>query len=207
MNRPSPPRPWSSRTYDMLADAYAAANPEMRPGLVPYAQRVLDRLRPDDLLLDVGCGTGRDLAWFARRHRRVLGLDASIGMLSHAGRDPALDLAVADVRHLPLPDGVARACWCVATLIHLPKAQMPTALGELRRVLAVGGTLLLGVQEGNGSVLEADPYTGRSLRLMTRYQSDELVGLVEAAGFASTPLPADPDTVGRWVVLLCAARP
>jgi len=55
-------------------------------------------LRPDDELLDVGCGPGAFLATKARHVRRVVGLDASPVMLHEAERRLADRLAAGTAR-------------------------------------------------------------------------------------------------------------
>jgi SAM-dependent methyltransferase len=60
-----------------------------------FARWTRERLHPDDPLADLGCGTGRDTAWFVRRGHPVLAYDFSGTALrmtrrrvSHAGADP-----------------------------------------------------------------------------------------------------------------------
>jgi len=50
---------------------------------VDFMLGVLD-LKPEDSILDVGCGTGRHCVEFARRGFRVTGIDISSGMLHEA---------------------------------------------------------------------------------------------------------------------------
>lgn len=54
-----------------------------------------------DSLLDIGCGTGRDLAWLAARCSDCIGVDFQERMIEHArGRRPELDFRVGDMRTL-----------------------------------------------------------------------------------------------------------
>jgi SAM-dependent methyltransferase len=198
--------PWTPRTYDLLAESYARANPDIRPGLVPLAEAVRDRLGERDLLLDVGCGAGRDLGWFAAAGVRCAGLDPSAGMLAQARRRLAVPLVRADARRLPVRSGTVAACWCVATVVHLPRAELGPVLAELRRVLRPAGLLVLGVQRGSGSAVELDPYEGRYERLMTRYQPGDLLAELAAAGLAGRLQPVDRATVGDWVLATATPR-
>lgn len=70
-------REWDATTYDALPLPH-----------VGWGQRVLDRmgLRGDELVLDAGCGTGRDAAALLERWPgvRVVGVDGSQQMLDQA---------------------------------------------------------------------------------------------------------------------------
>jgi ubiquinone/menaquinone biosynthesis C-methylase UbiE len=76
----------------------------------------------DQLVVEVGCGTGRLVAHLTGRNARVLGVDLSAGMLAVAGARVPGRLVRADARRLPLPDAVADAAITVATLEFIDTA-------------------------------------------------------------------------------------
>ena len=110
----------------------------------------LARLRPGEVVLDVGCGTGT-LAIAAGRHvgpsGSVHGVDASPEMIvratkkaSKAGVAAAFRIGV--VESLPYPDAHFDVVLSTLMLHHLPrKARQECAL-EIRRVLKPGGRVL-----------------------------------------------------------------
>jgi ubiquinone/menaquinone biosynthesis C-methylase UbiE len=65
-----------------------------------------EAFRPGERVLDVGCGTGIDAIALARRGIRVVGIDASAGMIAQAtGKVAAAGLSHSiEVRHLPIQD-------------------------------------------------------------------------------------------------------
>jgi len=77
--------------------AFAKIMPIAEAGVYQVVAEMLD-LRPDDELLDVGCGPGAFLATKARHVRRVVGLDASPVMLHEAERRLADRLAAGTAR-------------------------------------------------------------------------------------------------------------
>ncbi len=76
----SAPREWNATTYHRVSGPQLA-----------WGQAVLDRLplRGDELVLDVGCGTGRLTTLLLDRlpHGRAIGLDFSANMLATARRE------------------------------------------------------------------------------------------------------------------------
>ena len=103
-----------------------------------------------DLAIDAGCGPGRHTAFLSVMAKRVVALDISHRMLQAARNEvPAerrggVSLIQADIRHMPLKDGVADAIVNMEVLEHLPRGLSDAArvLREFRRVLRPGGALV-----------------------------------------------------------------
>lgn len=142
-------RPSDERTraaYDTVAAAYDAA---LRDEL---DQKPLDRgllaavaeLAGAGRLLDLGCGPGHVTAYLARHHRDVLGIDLSPEMVAIARRrHPELSFEVGSMLGLELDGGAVAGIVALYSVIHLDAAERAAALGEMARVLAPGGWLLL----------------------------------------------------------------
>src|SRR6266487_4331538 len=90
--------------YDAGAETYTRRYAEV--DLTEYLERFLARLRTTaGPILDAGCGSGRDLARFARLGITTVGLDRSSGMLAMARKaEPTARLVQGDLRHLPFRD-------------------------------------------------------------------------------------------------------
>jgi len=105
-------------------------------------------LHRNDVLLDVGCGTGAAVRDAAPTVRRAVGFDLSPGMIAQAqARAQAehienVEFKVGDVSG-PLPfDGDAfTALVCTTAFHHFPRPQDTVA--EMSRVLAPGGRLVI----------------------------------------------------------------
>ncbi|MFC4356847.1 class I SAM-dependent methyltransferase [Halobium salinum] len=95
--------------------------------------------------LDLGCGNGRHAERLAEHADRVVGLDASRGLLAEARaraaeRGFAVDLVHGDAAGLPFADDAFDLAVYVATLHHLaPRERRVASLDELARVLAPEG--------------------------------------------------------------------
>jgi len=76
----------TARFYDAVAADYDALvdgridNVEMR---LSFCERVVSVAGPGWVILDFGCGTGTDAAWYAAHGHRVMAYDVSPGSLVH----------------------------------------------------------------------------------------------------------------------------
>lgn len=170
-------------SYDRVARKYEAQfvdelddKPRDRELLAAFAASV------GDPVLDVGCGPGQ-VGAFVRRHGRfVIGLDLSLEM-AKLGRGRLDSAAAADMRALPVGDGLASALLAFYALIHVPRDEAESVLREFHRILRPGGRLLISAHEGRDEVA-ATEFLDEPVDLRaTLYGLDELVRTSEAAGF------------------------
>lgn len=94
---------------------------------------------------DIGCGSGREVAWLDASGYPATGYDASDGLLAEARRRyPDLKFASAA---LPKLDRVARAAFdnvlCETVIMHLPQADIAEAARSLVSLLKPNGVLYL----------------------------------------------------------------
>ena len=132
-------------TFDAVADAYDSTIPaHVAEHLLTKRLAFVSRHLPAGcLILDAGCGTGV----FAGRLRdngfRVVGIDASIGMLAPA-RDRGVGVAQAIAQRLPFPDATFDGFVSVAVLHHLGSTDVVRgAIDEMMRVLRPGGRAVI----------------------------------------------------------------
>jgi ubiquinone/menaquinone biosynthesis C-methylase UbiE len=149
-------------------------------------------------VLDIGCGPGAAARLAARRGAAVIGVDPSAVMLrfarwiSAARRVDGLDRRVGRAESLPQRDASVTIAWAISTVHHWDD---PTAgLGEIRRVLAPAGRVLLAerlVQPGA---------RGHHANGLTRDQAGRIAIELAAAGF--TDIHTDTRRAGRRTYLM-----
>jgi ubiquinone/menaquinone biosynthesis C-methylase UbiE len=61
-----------------------------------------------------------------------------------------------DMCHLTFPDASFKGIWCSSSLLHVPQALAPDALGQMRRVLVKAGMLFLSLLEGESEMWESE---------------------------------------------------
>lgn len=89
--------------------------------------------------LEVGCGTGLILERVRDVASEAVGIDLSPGMLEKA-RERGLTVHEAPATKLPFEDGRFDVVYSFKVLAHVPEIE--TALAEMARVCAPGGTIL-----------------------------------------------------------------
>jgi ubiquinone/menaquinone biosynthesis C-methylase UbiE len=103
--------------------------------------------RPEECVVEVGCGTGRFTEQIAPRCRRVLAFDFSIESLKVARSrvpSPSVQFLQADACRLPLRAEVADRALSCQMLEHLPSpAARGAAVAQIARALRPGGTCVV----------------------------------------------------------------
>jgi SAM-dependent methyltransferase/diadenosine tetraphosphate (Ap4A) HIT family hydrolase len=195
--------------YNGAADWYASRTREFSPGSSMPTEIVELAGSTTGLVLDAGCGGGRDSLAFAELGRRVIALDASYDLLEHVPEHDRIERLVGDIRILPLSSTSVGAIWCSAVLLHLDRANVAQALAEFNRVLTPGGLAQVSVKEGTGSVSTNIPASPELRRHFYFYEAEDIRTLANRVGlrFVSLWYEDEADISGvvqRWVKLLLA---
>jgi len=99
------------------------------------------RPSPGDRLLDLGCGSGRVLIWNEPFGAYQIGLDVSPFFAAEALQK--VDLALADLRRLPLVDRGFNKAYALDVFEHLSREALRQVLDETCRILEPGGQLFV----------------------------------------------------------------
>jgi SAM-dependent methyltransferase len=99
------------------------------------------RPSPGDLIVDLGCGSGRVLVWNRALGAEAIGIDISPFFSEDARQD--VPLLLGDLRRLPFADGTFTKAWSLDVLEHLSPEALRAMLAEANRVLAPGGQLFV----------------------------------------------------------------
>lgn len=151
----------------------------------------------DGLVLDLGCGTGNDLPHLGPR---VIGIDPAAAMLAEAHDScPAVPLVRAEAGVLPLRPGSLGGAWASKSLQHVPAADLPLALADLHRSMAVGAPLDVRLFVGEGTQRSDGDIPGR---LFAFWTPERFADLVRGAGFVDVEVGAlEPTVLEDWTYL------
>jgi ubiquinone/menaquinone biosynthesis C-methylase UbiE len=153
-------------------------------------QRTADfaRIRPGDVVLDVGCGTGT-LAMEVQRRvgraGRVAGIDPGAEQIARARTKAArrhlpIEFQLGVIEQLPFPDQTFDVVLSTLMMHHLPAPVKRQGLAEIARVLKPGGRLVV------ADFKRRQERAGRAARFHAGGSGiQELAALVSEAGFES----------------------
>jgi SAM-dependent methyltransferase len=192
---------WTDRVARRPSGAAARktyANPIYhRPNFLILMERL--QLKPEDRLLEVGCGGGAFLQDALASGCRAVAIDHSPEMVrlareqnQKAIEEKRAEIVEADAHHLPFPDA---SCTCAVSTGSFGFWDRPVvALAEIRRVLQPGGRFLLftGTKELRGTPAAPEPVASRA----HWYEDDELASLAREAGFAEVRV--DRPNMGKY---------
>jgi SAM-dependent methyltransferase len=96
---------------------------------------------PGDRIIDLGCGSGRTLAWNQASGAALTGIDIAPYFAPEAVA--TCDLLLGDLRRLPIGGGAFTKAWSLDVLEHLSRPALAEMLREANRVLANDGVLFV----------------------------------------------------------------
>ena len=106
-----------------------------------------------DKLLDLGCGSGRDSAYFASLGFQVTAVDGSEELCKRVRANYGMDAQCVRFEELSFEE-VFDAVWACASLLHVPKAEMPQVLARVSAALKPGGILYASFKYGREERVE-----------------------------------------------------
>ncbi|PRY20265.1 ubiquinone/menaquinone biosynthesis C-methylase UbiE [Aliiruegeria haliotis] len=189
--------------YDTGATDYADRLTSDKP--YPRLEAFIDAMPEGGRVLDLGCGPGNAAARMMARGLKADALDASEAMAALALERYGVSVRVGtfdDITGAEIYDGV----WAHFSLLHAPRKAFPRHLAAIRTALKAGGRFMVAMKSGEG---EGADSLGR---FYSYYGEEELVGMLEAAGFEvfEREFGEDKGFAGKldpWIILHAVASP
>lgn len=144
-------------------------------------------------LLDAGSGPGHWTEFLRAGHREVRGVDLSEQFIAHARSTyPGIEFVAGSFAVLPLPDASLGGILAWYSLIHTPPERLPAIFAEFARVLAPGGSLLLGFFDGT----PREPFA-HAVAPAWYWTPEALAEILDPAGFTATASERRPRAAGE----------
>jgi SAM-dependent methyltransferase len=128
-------------------------------------------------ILDLGCGPGRDLAYFRSLGHEAVGLDGAMRFVEMARRNTGCEVLHQDFLRLALPAARFDGVFANASIFHVPGVELPRVLRDLRQALRPRAVLFASNPRGN----DGEGWHGNRYGRYHRLESWRAV--VEEAGF------------------------
>ncbi len=110
-------------------------------------QQFLELLAPNSLILDLGCGSGRDSRFFLDQGYRIIAVDAVEEIAKSAEKylgHPVRVQKAEELNETDLYDGI----WACASLLHIPKSRILETLKRIIRALKPHGIFYMSFKKG-----------------------------------------------------------
>lgn len=116
-------------------------------------KKFLPFIKKEGLILDLGCGSGRDSYYFKQNGYQIVAVDGSKELATQASLllgQPVLNQLFEDIQFNEEFDGV----WACASLLHVSAKELPSILIKIRESLKKEGVFYISVKERKGSGVE-----------------------------------------------------
>jgi len=133
--------------YDQNAEDFfnRSVDVDMAPGCEAFTALV----KPGGRVLDAGCGSGRDALFFHKAGFQVTATEASANLAALARAHTGLPIQVMTFDEMAWRD-TFDGIWACASLLHVPRAELPGVMRRLRDALVPGGVWWMSFKCGPG---------------------------------------------------------
>jgi len=146
--------------YNGIASGYDELYGEEQLKKWEIARKIIS-FDKDDVVLDIGCGTGIITKEIAKLVRKVVAIDISKEMIKNAPKAKSIKYFVADATKLPFPDKSFDKIISFTVLQDIKDKD--SALSEMKRVCK--GKILLTVQKRNKKIDEIKKLVSKYSRI------------------------------------------
>jgi SAM-dependent methyltransferase len=140
--------------YDTFCQSYHKKTFFIDPSsfLIPLAKN----LSPNMRVLDVGCGSGRDLLWLKNRGYEAIGFDRSPGLVRLSRKYSGCHVIEGDFEQYDFSSFTVDALIMIGALVHFPHENMPDIFEKIIRAVSRNGYILISFKEGIGKKIRDD---------------------------------------------------
>ena len=143
-----------------------------------FLEPLRKRLDPGCTVLDIGCGSGRDMLWLKNKGFSVSGFERSAGLAALARQNTRSNVIEGDYETFDFSDVPSDAILFAGSLVHISHEKLPQVFEWAIAGLRPGGKVLLSLKQGNGTG------TDELGRVLYYWQANSLGALFQQFGFS-----------------------
>lgn len=177
-------------------NAYDYFNNSLDADMSEVYKRFLFYLKENDLILDFGCGSGRDSKYFLDNGYNVDSVDGSLELCNLATKylnKEVICMKFEDLDVVDKYDGV----WACSSLLHVKKEELKNILVKIRNSLKLNGILYVSLKNGSGEEI----INGRYFNYLTYKEFLDIIddiGCFEELDFFQTGSSVNKDETKLW---------
>ena len=164
-----------SSFYEDHCNEYFQATAHLDPS--PFLTPLAKRLAPGATILDVGCGSGRDLRWLADHGFKPTGFEQAPKLAKMAKTFCQQNIIEGNFSSYDFSTLKFDAILLIGALVHLQPEDLPTVLLHICEALHENGLVNLSMKEGSGQQISTDG------RIFTLWGPQDLESIFTEIGF------------------------
>lgn len=129
-------------------------------------------------VLDVGCGSGRDVLWLKKRGFIVSGFEKSPGLVNLARKHTGCEIIEGDFETYDFAKLTFDAVLLSGALVHIPPEKLSNIFKRITAVLKENGFIYISLKQGNYSM------TDQSGRIFYLWQHRDLQDMFSRLNFS-----------------------
>jgi SAM-dependent methyltransferase len=121
-----------------------------------FLEPLARRLPAEAFILDVGCGSGRDLLWMKKKGFDVIGFERSPGLAELARDNAECEVIEGDFETYDFSSILVDAVMLVGALVHVPHERVSKVFKNITSAISDNGSVLITLKEGSGTLTDSD---------------------------------------------------
>ncbi|MBC8551230.1 MAG: class I SAM-dependent methyltransferase [Nitrospira sp.] len=115
-----------------------------------FLEPLIRYIEPGSSILDIGCGSGRDIGWLKQHGYQSKGLERASGLIALAREETGCEVFEEDFDTYNFESTKYDALIMIGSLVHVRHEDMERTLRRILGALSQGGHVLLTLKEGMG---------------------------------------------------------
>lgn len=142
-----------------------------------FLEPLKKNLEPGCRILDIGCGSGRDMLWLKNHGFGVSGFERSAGLAELARQNTGCNIIEGDFVDFDFAKLPSDAVLFAGSLVHVPHEKLPAVFKRVTTGLRPGGKVLITLKQGQGKASDEHG------RVFYYWQESDLEAIFTELGF------------------------